>query len=45
MGYGYMMGGNYAGATLFTLLIWALLITDLTLVGFWLWQQVNKRRL
>ena len=36
----YQMMGGYG---VFMILLWLVVLVDLTLLGFWLWQQINKK--
>jgi len=40
MGYGY---GGGSGLALLCLLTWLVVLTDLVLLGVWLWKQVSKK--
>ena len=41
MGYGYNWG-MMSGAGLFGAITWLVIMTDLVLVGIWLWKQIKK---
>ena len=39
-GYGGMMNGGFG---VLGTILWIVILVDLTLLGFWLWKQINKK--